>query len=669
MDSSRTDACAAIRLPMRSILKMTKKYLVIDFETKDPYISRGLGAGWVFAVNKVPGCDFKVLGVAVRCSWVRNPTSLYLQLVTCDDNNWIDTIRNLVNECDAIIMHNASYDLGCLKVLGIDVKDKPLLDTMIMAKLYDSSMNTYDLDYLGRKFTGLIKDKAGLIKAAVDGPYPWLKKDLIAKAKAEKLFSDVDSMPEFKREVDDKKVLKWVMTNMDIMQEECYNTIAEYACTDVDVTYKLFMFFSQKTDHKLYMDLAYEYSFTIYPAMRARIQGMRINLKSSRQAIRDLQPVIIKAHNEVYRIAGEEFNISSGPDKARIFDKLGIKYPFTDKGNPSITSKWMENQNHKICKAIVLAKKYVGGALTVIRQIIAMQEHTLGMTVEEVDDQDYGRIYPEWKPMWQKNGRISATKPAITNMPGRDPIAGPICRGIFVPEEGENFYGPDYSNQEGRIHLHYALRLNLDGAQRYADEFIADPSFDMHKKVAGIMGCDRDTSKPIYLGKMYGAGGAKICDQLGLPTDWWTPKDSDTPVRVAGEEGRALIKEFDNAIPYCTSFIKTCSDSMKKKGYITTISGRRLKAEWAIVKGKKHFFYYQASSQLSQGSAYDQLVKAVNEAYRQGLPVIGYVHDQMLMSGTKKQGLALQKIMLNAIVLKIPSYVDLGEGKNWAEAH
>ena len=147
---------------------------------------------------------------------------------------------------------------------------------------------------------------------------------------------------------------------------------------------------------------------------------------------------------------------------------------------------------------------------------------------------------------------------------------------------------------------------------------------------------------------------------IGLPCD---------KIRVAGEEGKKLINAFNDAIPFLVTLAKKCEKSLLAKGYIKTIGGRRMTPIRGLVNGKWINFYYKALNQLAQGSGADQTMSAIVMAHKAGLTLTGFVHDELLLSGTQEQGEQLRQIMEDAIELEVPSYVDLGSGKSWAEAH
>ncbi len=126
--------------------------LTFDAETKDPAIDLGLGGGWCY--DKI---GFKVLGFAYK---IDDGKEEY----TVD----FDLIRHLVNRADLLVAHNAAYDLGCLLSLGIEHRDKAVLDTEIMGRIYYSALRSYSLDALSEKYLGARKDNKALEDAIVE---------------------------------------------------------------------------------------------------------------------------------------------------------------------------------------------------------------------------------------------------------------------------------------------------------------------------------------------------------------------------------------------------------------------------------------------------------------------------------------------------------------------
>ena len=145
------------------------KYLTLDIETRDDFIKLGLGSGWIYKL-KYKTDKYRVLGTAVRTHDGR-----YLYITR------IEALRELISSHDVLIGHNISYDLGGLLTLGLGdvIKDKPIIDTEIMAKLFDSSLMNYKLDFLSKKYLNDTKNNDKLIQAVLDADiYPWLKIEL-----------------------------------------------------------------------------------------------------------------------------------------------------------------------------------------------------------------------------------------------------------------------------------------------------------------------------------------------------------------------------------------------------------------------------------------------------------------------------------------------------------
>lgn len=608
------------------------KYVVLDIETKDPYIDRGLGSGWVYKHHELPNCDYKLLGTAYKSY---DGSSGYVTN--------LNELQVIVDAHDSIICHNASYDIGGISSYGIlRLEDKDLYDTEIMSRLYNSSLLSHSLDILARKYLKMKKDNKGLCDKVHElDLYPYLKKELTAKARAEKLGEEwVRDRP------DEKKLEKWCKSNMDIIQTSSRETVAKYAIQDVECTEKLFLYFKDKID----MSIALKYSMVTHICLDYRRRGIRVDLKRAREIRDEMIPLIKKYHDECYKIAGCEFGINSIKDMPVVFDKLGIEYPRTEAGNPSITTPWMQNQTHPLCKAIVEARKALKIDRDFVNKVLEIQEYTS----PDMGQGDYGRVFPELHIMRARTGRFSCTGYNMQQIPSRDPVFGPMCRSMFIPEEGETWYAIDFSNQEGRLQVHYANRLKCEGASLIAAEFNKDANLDMHQMVADMVGIGRREAKAINLGVSYGMGVSKLADQLGVDV----------------KKAKIILDKYNTLAPYLHELNQKCMKVMQDRKAIKTIGGRYSAIDpTMVIDGRKVSFEYKALNKLIQGSAVDQTIEAMIKAYEEGIPVLLPVHDELCMSGTKEQAVRLKEIMETAFILDVPVVADLGEGNSWSEAH
>jgi DNA polymerase I-like protein with 3'-5' exonuclease and polymerase domains len=105
-------------------------------------------------------------------------------------------------------------------------------------------------------------------------------------------------------------------------------------------------------------------------------------------------------------------------------------------------------------------------------------------------------------------GRFSMSNPNLQQIPSKGYI-GKKMRELFISEEGCKWGSFDYSQQEPRIVVHYALKLDLPGTDKLQEEFNKDDA-DFHQIVADMANIPRNTAKTINLGLFYGMGKLKL---------------------------------------------------------------------------------------------------------------------------------------------------------------
>ena len=629
------------------------RVLAFDVETKDPFISRKMTSGWVHKYHNYQDCDFKVLGV----SWYDGTDSGYI--------TDFDQLPALFAKYDTIIAHNAQYDLGCLCALGMkDIVDKfygNIVDTIIAAKLVDSSQMMYGLDYLGNKYKLTDKQSTVMAQAAWDS-------HVFALTKKEEKEGREKDIPTNKL----SRVKNWVITNMDIMQDKLFNVVEEYAIADAVICYDLYMkLLYLGEDYYLgKVEKTFKYwSKLVSVTINYTIRGIRVDLVKADKAVQALEPFIVERMNKIYEIAGEEFNINSSYDVPRIFQQLGLYTGTTATGKPSVTKDILEKEVHPIATLIREAKQYTNIKNNFITKLVNMQQYT--MKEGEREDREYGRIHTSFTALAAKTGRFSCSGPNLQQIPKRNPELGPWCRGIFVPEANETLYALDFSNQEGRLQLHYAVRTLCDGAIDMQNKFIQEPSYDLHSEVAEICGMTRGNAKTINLGLSYGMGAEAMCNALGMPTQTIT-KNLGYKIQkkvIPGKEAGLILERYHTLFPFLKQLVDKATQSAKLNGYTRTLGGRSVKVGRAIIDGKLVKFEHKAFNALIQGSASDQTSACMIKAHEQGIDVLLTVHDELVFSGNEQQAKQLQGIMEHTVPLKVPSVTDIGQGANWYEAH
>lgn len=348
---------------------------------------------------------------------------------------------------------------------------------------------------------------------------------------------------------------------------------------------------------------------------------------------------------------------------AKALKELGITAPETAKGKPSITKEFLKTIDHPAAKAMERARKVNKVRSTFVASIrnyaIGDRIHcVLNQLRNEKEDGDLGGA---------AYGRVSSEHPNMQQQPGRDEEIGPMWRRVFIPDEGGLWACLDYSQQEPRVLTHFAEIAKCRGAAAAAERYRTDPKTDNHTMMAELTGLPRKQAKNMFLGKCYGMGGAKLCHDLGLPTEWKFSARLGRVIEIAGKQGQAIIEQFDRRAPYVKALATKCEDRAKAVGYIVTILGRRCR--FPKNNDGTWDWTHKALNRLIQGSSGDQTKAAMVAGDREGYPMQLQVHDELdltVESAAYAEGLA--EIMRDVVPLSVPSRVDVGVGPSWGEA-
>ena len=595
------------------------KLLVIDFETKDPYISRKMGSGWVYSISN-PESDFKILGASIVWEHLDDFSPVYIT-----DHV---KIRTMAENADGYIMHNASYDLGCLMALGVDVKEKVIYDTEVMSRLQNSVRESHSLDNLAKELFNEQKDLEILATGAYQADIkPYTLKEIADKKRAEKKGEKY-----IRPRPSEAILLRLAYQNLDKLSEE---VVGHYCNKDVSLTLKLFRYFKS---HPQYNDkLARYYSSMAKICNINRARGVRVDHTRLVNAILDQAEITKSQEAKAHEVAGRVFNIHSSQETCDALAANGIKTPKTDAGNPSATTPWLEKRTEPLCEAIVKA-----------RQSHKINNDFLLGAKEKLEHTGDGRLYPELNLLRARTGRFSCTGPNIQQIPS-DPVYGKICRGIYVPtRDTTRWYSLDYSNQEGRLQIHYAAALKCRGIEDML-KAAQHPDWDMHTIIAEMMGIERKQAKAINLGLSYGMGINKLAESL----------------QVSVPDAEFLKEEYYRAAPYLKDLNFKCKRAMLRKGYIKTLGGRHSRVD-PPAYGRT--FEYKALNKLIQGSAADQIMAAMVQAHKANLPVLFPVHDELCMIGSPVEAGYLKNIMENVYKLHVPVIVEMNSGDSWGDA-
>ncbi len=593
-----------------------EKLIAIDLETCDRNLTTH-GSGWATG-------DGYVTGIAVATADWQG----YYPIAHGGGNlnkkkvlDWFKSVAKL--DCDKIF-HNASYDLGWLRSLGITVNGK-VHDTMISSALIDENRYSFTLNSLAKEKLGETKNEDLLYKAA-------------------KEFG-----------VDPKKEM-YKLPSMHV---------GEYAEYDARLTYDLYVFNKKEIDEQNLHDIN-DLETRLQPCLiDMRANGVRVDLEQAEVAKKLLAKREKELMQEIKKICGRDIEIWAAASIAKAFDHLNIPYPRTPKsGAPSFTKNFLSSNEHEIAQKIVEAREMNKANTTFIETILRHQHKgRIHSEIHQMRSDDGGTV----------TGRFSYSNPNLQQIPARNEDIKKLIRSLFIPEEGKQWGMFDYSQQEPRLVVHYAFCDNLDVHSIISGYREGDADF--HQMVADIAQIPRGQAKTINLGLFYGMGKNKLMNELGIESaeaeeiiNTYQSKVPFVKQLTYNVMDKASARgEIKTLLGRHCRFPFYEPREFGKKGFYKT----KEEAIGALGHGNyKRAGTYKAMNKLIQGSAADQTKKAMVDLYEQDgiIPHI-QVHDELNISvENKSEALNIKNKMETCVDLHVPSKVDYAIVKNWGEA-
>lgn len=554
-----------------------------------------------------------------------------------------------------------TYDLDFLGEWGITFPNATAFhDVQVAEPLIDEWRDEYKLDALSADYLGIGKDEELLRRAGEAYGFP-----------PEKLKNNLWRLPA--------------------------NLAGPYAEGDVDRPLRII----EKQLPLLEADgqmPVYNIERQLIPILVAmRRSGVRVNMERLARSREYFVAERDRWTAELKRLAGPKAELNEAESLVAALEAENIVVPRTKKTDrPSVTRILLERyQRIPLVRVILNGRKFNTLITTFLDSQIA-------------GHQINGRIHPTFKQGRDDDGgslaRFAGVNPNLQFIPAResdwqeDKHIAPLVRGLFEPEQGEDWQRDDMSQIEYRLLVHFAVGRGAEEArQRYRD----DPKTDYHKFVAEMLGADpedkvkRKRVKNTNFAKGYGAQAPKLADTFGCSV----------------EEAEAFVIEYEEKLPFSKDTFDAAARWAKKQGFVSTILGRRMRfPHWGpdnyqrkipgtlfrsreaavqyylregntyrgrVPRAIERVNTYMALNRKLQGSNADIMKKSMVDAWNAGIcKVIGpykvTVHDELGSSIPRTKagdeaGKELVRMMENAVVLKVPVLVESERGANWGE--
>lgn len=425
---------------------------------------------------------------------------------------------------------------------------------------------------------------------------------------------------------------------------------AEYGLKWCALSAQMTLLQQAKLEEEKLTGVLYDIELPLIEVMAAmEFEGFSVDRSELEKAGAQIYGRVDELTSEIYRLAGEEFNIKSPKQLGPIlFEKLGLKAGKKTKSGYSTNAETLEKikDDHPIVPMILeyrmltkLSGTYIDGLLPLIA--------------------GDGKIHAHFNQTVTATGRISSSDPNLQNIPVRQEL-GRGLRKAFVPKEGCVLTGADYSQIELRVLAHMSKDPALIESFNNGE--------DIHRATAArVLGIpedeitpeERSRAKAVNFGIIYGMSAFGLSTEIHV-----TRKEAEEYIANYFEKHKAVKEFMDEQVAYC-----------KKKGYVRTMMGRKRRISEITAS---NYMVRQLGERLAmnspiQGSAADiikiAMVKVYNalEGYKSRL--ILQVHDELIIETYADEQDAVKDLlrtsMEEAVSMAVRPIVDLNVADSW----
>lgn len=437
--------------------------------------------------------------------------------------------------------------------------------------------------------------------------------------------------------------------------------IKEYAVEDADITLQLKEVFApmlEDTDtRKLFDDI----EIPLMPVLATMEQeGINLDTAYLKELSAELSADIKRLEQKIYETAGEPFNLASPKQLGEVlFDRLkigGAKQKKTKTGQYAT--------GEEVLSYLALENPFVAEILE-WRQLVKLQNTYVEALPLQVATKT-GRVHTDYMQTVAATGRLSSNNPNLQNIPIRTERGRQIRKAFIARDEEHTIVSADYSQIELRIIAALSGDPEMVKAFKNGEDIHASTAAKVFNvALEEVTREQRSHAKTVNFGIVYGVSAFGLSNQTSL----------------SRSESKDLIDAYYKTYPTLKQYINDQVEIAREQGYVQTISGRRrylkdINSQNQVVRGGAE---RNAVNAPIQGSAADIIKiaminiqkKLVNENWKSKMLL--QVHDELVFdvhnSELERIKPMIKEEMESAFVLDVPLEVDMGEGRNWLEAH
>lgn len=444
-------------------------------------------------------------------------------------------------------------------------------------------------------------------------------------------------------------ILEKLSINIDDSDEEC--KIKETYCIK-EIYEKL-----QKEIKEANMeDLFYNVELPLTKVLASmECEGFKVDKDRLTEIGEKFKAEIKMLEKEIYKLAGEDFNIKSPKQLGKIlFEKLDLPIIKKTKTGYSTNAEVLEKlkDSHPIISRII---EY--------RQITKL-DSTYVEGLKHVIDED-GKIHSSFNQTVTTTGRLSSTEPNLQNIPIKHEMGREIRKVFIANNEESVIFSADYSQIELRVLAHIANDEKLIDAFKHHKDIHTITASEVFKvPVEEVTPLMRSNAKAVNFGIVYGIGAFSLS------------KD----INVSRKEAKEYIDTYFSRYPNVKKYIDDIINKSEQDGFVTTIMNRKRYIPEIQSRNKivRSFGERLAMNTPIQGSAADIIKLAMVHVYEELIKrnlkstLILQVHDELILNVYKDELEEVKQMVVEKMEgvmnLLVPLEVDVNIGITWYEA-
>ena len=435
--------------------------------------------------------------------------------------------------------------------------------------------------------------------------------------------------------------------------------IYEYAAEDADITLRLKNVLEPRLKELGVEELFWDIEMPLVRVLAdMELNGVCLDTEVLQETSKIFTERMIQYEQEIYKEAGEEFNISS---PKQVGDILFGKLQIMDKPKKTKTGQYVTSEE---------VLQNLEGKNPIVRNILNYRgmKKLLSTYIDALPkliNPRTGHIHTSFNQALTATGRLSSSDPNLQNIPVRTDD-GKEIRKCFIPEEGCLFFSADYSQIELRIMAHLSEDENMMEAFREGhDIHRATAAKIWHEDIDKVTDTQRKKAKQANFGIIYGITTYGLAQRMD----------------ISNGEAKELIQDYFRTFPKVQAYMEQAKEVARAKRYAETLFHRRryladINSRNATVRG---FAERNAINAPIQGTEADiikvAMVRIWERFKKEGIrsKMILQVHDELNFSVYPEEREQVEQIVIeemqNAYPLNVPLTADAGWGKNWLEAH